>query len=175
MRRGYLAQRGVRRVRRVRRQRRHHRGRVRGRHDRAEERRIHCEVGSRSRKKNPGAAPRPCSAGELIAQLRKTAVDCGAYTEQFYDLTPAELCDLNRSAVKRRTDEARSRAVFAWHTAYLTGLATNAPRSFPQTPERHFGALMQDDTPAWKRSQAAMARIAAVHNQHYREEAGHDR
>lgn len=82
---------------------------------------------------------------------------------------------MNSSAVKRRTDEARSRAVFAWHTAYLTGLATNAPRSFPQTPERHFGALMQDDTPAWKRSQAAMARIAAVHNQHYREEAGHDR
>ena len=84
------------------------RGRVRGRHDRAEERRVHREVGSRSRKKNPGAAPQPCSAGELIAQLRKTAVDCGAYTEQFYDLTPAELCDLNSSAMKRRTDEARA-------------------------------------------------------------------
>ncbi|MBP0984605.1 MAG: hypothetical protein J6A19_12850 [Oscillospiraceae bacterium] len=100
-------------------------------------------------------------------------MDCGAYTEQFYDLTPAEISDLTASAVKRRNYEARSRAAFAWHTAYLTGFAVNVPRSFPRSPEQHFRFLAQeDDVPAWKRSQAAMARIAAAHNQHYREGDG---
>ena len=48
------------------------------------------------------------------------------------------MADIIKSEIRRRENEDRSRAVFAWHTAYLTGLAVNCPRSFPDSPARAF-------------------------------------
>jgi hypothetical protein len=95
-------------------------------------------------------------------------VDCGAYSEGFPELTPAEMYCLIRSAGKRRELESRNAALIAWHSAHLTGLAVNAPRSFPRTPEEYFPFLRQD-IPAWKRAKQQMARIAAAHNSRNRE------
>lgn len=84
------------------------------------------------------------------------------YTVDFYDLTPTEMDDLITAAIKRRESEMKSRAVFAWHAAYLTGLAVRVPKAFPRSAAEHFTWL--DDVPAWKRSKQEMAQIAANHN-----------
>lgn len=84
------------------------------------------------------------------------------YPVDFYDLTPTEINDLILAAIKRRESEMKSRAAFAWHTAYLTGLAVRAPKSFPHSAAEHFTWL--DSTPAWQRSKQEMAQIAAKHN-----------
>lgn len=84
------------------------------------------------------------------------------YPVDFYDLTPTEIDDLISAAIKRREGEMKSRAAFAWHTAYLTGLAVRAPKSFPCSATEHFTWL--DSAPAWQRSKQEMAKIAAKHN-----------
>lgn len=90
----------------------------------------------------------------------------GAYSADFPELTPAEMYNIIRSAVSKREEGLRSAALNAWHSAYLTGLAVNAPRKFPHTPEEYFPFLRQE-IPAWKRAKQQMARIAAAHNQQY--------
>lgn len=81
---------------------------------------------------------------------------------EFYDLTPTEINDIIAAAIKRREADMKSRAVFAYQTAYLTGLAVRAPKAFPQSAADHFPWL--DDEPAWKKAKREMARIAANHN-----------
>lgn len=89
----------------------------------------------------------------------------GAYPADFWELTPAEIHDITVSRAKQQEQDMRSRAVFAWHSAYLTGVAFNSPREFPRRPEEYF-TFLRDAVPAWKRSQQSMARIAAAHNKH---------
>ena len=81
---------------------------------------------------------------------------------EFYDLTPTEINDIIAAAIKQREDDMRSRAVFAYQTAYLTGLAVRAPASFPRSAAEHFSWL--DNEPAWMKSKRDMARIAADNN-----------
>ena len=56
----------------------------------------------------------------------------------------------------------KSRAVFAYHTAHLTGLAVRATASFPRSAAQHFTSL--DNEPAWMKLKREMARIAADNN-----------
>ncbi len=95
--------------------------------------------------------------------LKKAAVENGAYSVDFYDLTPREICDLITSEAKRRESLNRACAVFCWNNAYLTGLAVNSPKNFPRSPEQHF-RFLSEDIPDWQRSKEQMARFAARHN-----------
>ncbi len=81
---------------------------------------------------------------------------------QFYDLTPQEIYDLIATQNARTAERSRSSAMFAWHTAYLIGLAVNNPKKFPQTAADHFPWL--DERPAWVRSKEKMAQFAQRHN-----------
>ncbi|MBP0985110.1 MAG: hypothetical protein J6A19_15435 [Oscillospiraceae bacterium] len=82
---------------------------------------------------------------------------------EFYQLTPAEIGDLIKSAAKRREEQQRTLAVFCWHNAYLTGLAVNSPRHFPRSPEQHF-KFLAEEAPDWRKHKAKMAQYAALHN-----------
>lgn len=85
----------------------------------------------------------------------------------FYDYTPAEINDIILSCAKQREYENRTRAVFAWHTAYLTGCAVNSPERFPRTPERHFTWLSGNE-PDWKRAKEQMRAYAEANNKKYK-------
>ena len=117
-----------------------------------------------SAKKNEKSAPE--SAGELTRRLLAAAVKVGAYSAGLRDLTPAEIHDVITSAVNRQAEELRRAAVMAWNTAYLTGLAVNAPKRFPQTPQKHF-AFLREGADDWRAHKAQMARIAAAHNRKF--------
>lgn len=102
----------------------------------------------------------------MISRLKRLAVESGAYTAGFYDLTPAEIYDIITATANSRSEDSKRAAIMAWHSAYLTGVAFNSPKDFPRSPERYF-AFLREDIPAWKRSRDQMAKIAAVHNQKY--------
>lgn len=59
----------------------------------------------------------------------------------------------------------------AWNAAYLTGLAVNAPKRFPRTPQSYFPFLREDGND-WRAGKAQMARIARIHNRKYGGVAG---
>lgn len=75
------------------------------------------------------------------------------------------MADIISSEIRRRENEDRSRAVFAWHTAYLTGLAVNCPRSFPDSPARAFPFI--EGSTAEERSKREMRRFMERHNKKY--------
>ena len=93
-------------------------------------------------------------------------MNAGAYSAGLYDLTPAEIHDVITSAVNRQKEELRRAAVMAWNTAYLTGLAVNAPKRFPRTPQSHF-TFLREEANDWRVHKARMARIAALHNRKF--------
>ncbi len=80
----------------------------------------------------------------------------------FYECTPAEMADIIKSEIKRCENEDKSRAVFAWYTAYLTGLAVNCPRSFPDSPVRAFPFI--DGVTSEERSKREMRMFMQRHN-----------
>ena len=84
----------------------------------------------------------------------------------FYDLTPTEINDIITAEIRRHEDDNKSRAVFAYQTALLTGLAVNAPKKFPKSASEHFPWL--DNEPEWIKSKRRMAQFAAQHNMNYR-------
>ena len=95
----------------------------------------------------------------------KCAVENGAYSAELYDLTPAEIHHVIISSAKRREEEMRSRAAMAWHTAYLTGLAVNAPNKFPRSPDKYFTFLSGKND--WRAHKARMAEFAERHNRKF--------
>lgn len=90
-------------------------------------------------------------------------MESGAYTVAFYDLTPAEICDLIASERSRHDREQRTLAELCWHNAHLTALAVLAPDKFPRHPDSYF-AFLRDEQAEWQRSKAQMRRFMENNN-----------